>query len=115
MDSLYINRELSLLEFNKRVLAEAQNPDVPLLERLRFLCISCTNLDEFFEIRVAALKQRMEIGAPAQGPEKISAQELFDELSPDIHDLIRHQYELLNQVMFPELTKAGVRFVQSEY
>jgi len=115
MDSVYINRELSLLEFNKRVLAEAQNPDVPLLERLRFLCISCTNLDEFFEIRVAALKQRMEIGAPVQGPEKIPAQELFDELSPEIHDLIRHQYELLNQVMFPELTKAGVRFVQSEY
>ncbi len=115
MNSLYINRELSLLEFNKRVLAEAQDPDVPLLERLRFLCISCTNLDEFFEIRVAALKQRMEIGAPAQGPEKISAQELFDELSPEIHDLIQKQYELLNQVMFPELTKAGVRFVQSEY
>jgi len=115
MNSHYINRELSLLEFNKRVLAEAQDPDVPLLERLRFLCISCTNLDEFFEIRVAALKQRMEIGALAQGPEKISAQELFDELSPEIHDLIRQQYELLNQVMFPELTKAGVHFIQSEY
>jgi polyphosphate kinase len=66
--SLYINRELSLLEFHKRVLAMAQDSEVPLLERLRFLCISCTNLDEFFEIRVAGLKQRMEIGAPAQGP-----------------------------------------------
>lgn len=113
MDELYINRELSLLEFNKRVLAQAQDPDVPLLERLRFLCISCTNLDEFFEIRVAALKQHMEIGAPAQGPEKIPAQQVFDEISPKVADLITQQYELLNSVMFPELTKAGVRFLQS--
>ena len=114
MDSLYINRELSLLEFNRRVLAQAQDTEVPLLERLRFLCISCTNLDEFFEIRVAALKQRMELGAPAQGPEKIPAQQVFDELCPKVADLIGQQYQLLNEVMFPELTKAGVRFIQSE-
>jgi len=113
MKNLYINRELSLLEFNKRVLAQAQDSDVPLLERLRFLCISCTNLDEFFEIRVAALKQRMEIGAPAQGPEKIPAQAVFDELCPRVADLIGQQYQLLNDVMFPELSKAGVRFIQS--
>ena len=111
--SLYINRELSLLEFHKRVLAMAQDPDVPLLERLRFLCISCTNLDEFFEIRVAGLKQRMEIGAPAQGPEKIPAQEVFDQLREEISELVRQQYELLNDVMFPEMTAAGVRFLQS--
>jgi polyphosphate kinase len=115
MDSLYINRELSLLEFNRRVLAQAQDTEVPLLERLRFLCISCTNLDEFFEIRVAALKQRMELGAPAQGPEKIPAQQVFDELCPKVADLIGQQYQLLNEVMFPELTKAGVRFIQSEF
>jgi len=114
MDSLYINRELSLLEFNKRVLAQAQDPAVPLLERLRFLCISCTNLDEFFEIRVAGLKQRMEIGAPAQGPEKISAQEVFGTVSAEVAVLIRQQYELLNDVLFPELTAAGVHFVRSE-
>ena len=112
-DSLYINRELSLLEFHKRVLAMAQDPEVPLLERLRFLCISCTNLDEFFEIRVAGLKQRMEIGAPAQGPEKIPAQEVFDTLRTEVAELVRQQYELLNKVMFPEMTAAGVRFVQS--
>jgi polyphosphate kinase len=114
MDSHYINRELSLLEFNRRVLAQAQDPEVPLLERLRFLCISCTNLDEFFEIRVAALKQRMEIGAPAQGPEKIPARQVFDEVSKEVADLIAQQYELLNDVMFPQLTAAGVHFVQSE-
>jgi len=110
---LYINRELSMLEFNKRVLAQAQDPDTPLLERLRFLCISCTNLDEFFEIRVAALKQRIEIGAPAQGPEKLSAQEVFDAIRTRTLDLISQQYALLNDVMFPKLTRAGVRFVQS--
>jgi len=87
---------------------------VPLLERLRFLCISCTNLDEFFEIRVAGLKQRMEIGAPAQGLEKIPAHEVFDKVHVEVADLIRRQYELLNNVMFPELTKSGVHFVQSE-
>ncbi len=114
MNSNYINRELSLLEFHKRVLAQAVDPEVPLLERLRFLCISCTNLDEFFEIRVAGLKQRMEIGAPAQGLEKLPAQKVFDEVHVEVADLIRRQYELLNDVMFPELTKAGVRFVQSQ-
>ncbi len=114
MDSHYINRELSLLEFNRRVLAQAQDPEVPLLERLRFLCISCTNLDEFFEIRVAALKQRMEIGAPAQGPEKVPARQVFDEVSKEVAGLIAQQYELLNNVMFPQLTAAGVHFVQSE-
>ena len=115
MDDLYINRELSLLEFNKRVLAQAQDPEIPLLERVRFLCISCTNLDEFFEIRVAALKQRMEIGAPAQGPEKIPAQQLFDSICEEVASLIAQQYELLNNVMFPELANAGVRFIQSEH
>ena len=111
---LYINRELSALEFSKRVLAQAQDPDVPLLERLRFLCITCTNLDEFFEIRVAALKQRIEIGAPAQGPEKLSAQQVFDAIRHGMLGVVREQYELLNNVLFPELTRAGVVFLQSE-
>ena len=114
METTYINRELSLLEFHKRVLAMAKDPSVPLLERLRFLCISCTNLDEFFEIRVAGLKQRMELGAPAQGPEKIPASVVFDELETQVRELVHQQYALLNKSMFPELTAAGVRFVQSE-
>ncbi|MDH3266027.1 MAG: RNA degradosome polyphosphate kinase, partial [Gammaproteobacteria bacterium] len=111
---LYINRELSQFEFNKRVLAQAFDPDIPLLERLRFLCITCTNLDEFFEIRVAALKQRIEIGALAQGPEKLPAQQVFNILRQGMLDVVRQQYELLNDVLFPELTKAGVQFLQSE-
>ena len=112
--NLYINRELSQFEFNKRVLAQALDTDIPLLERLRFLCITCTNLDEFFEIRVAALKQRIEIGALAQGPEKVPAQQIFDTLRHGMLDVVRQQYEVLNNVLFPELTKAGVQFLQSE-
>ena len=110
----YFNRELSQLEFNKRVLAQALDPEVPLLERLRFLCISCTNLDEFFEIRVAALKQRIEIGAPTVGPEKLSAQQVFDALRHNMLGVVKQQYQLLNDVLFKELATSGVRFVQSE-
>ena len=84
----------------------------PLLERLRFLCITCTNLDEFFEIRVAALKQRIEIGAPAQGPEKLSAQQIFDSIRHSMLGMVQQQYELLNGVLFPEMKKAGLVFLQ---
>ena len=112
---LYINRELSQFEFNKRVLAQALDPELPLLERLRFLCISCTNLDEFFEIRVAALKQRIEIGAPALGPEKLPAQQVFDALRHGMLGVVQQQYQLLNDVLLPELATAGVSFVQSKF
>ncbi len=110
---LYINRELSMLEFNKRVLAMAEDPSVPLLERLRFLCITCTNLDEFFEIRVAGLKQRMELGALAQGPEELPAKQVFDAIRHQMLGIVSRQYDLLNSVLFKYMANAGVRFVQS--
>jgi polyphosphate kinase len=110
---LYINRELSMLEFNQRVLAQAFDTDIPLLERLRFLCITCTNLDEFFEIRVAALKQRIEIGAPARGPEKLTPQQIFDEIRRQMLGIVERQYGLLNEVLFRELSRSGVHFLQS--
>ncbi|MEM7430981.1 MAG: polyphosphate kinase 1 [Pseudomonadota bacterium] len=110
----YINRELSQFEFNKRVLAQAMDPTVPLLERLRFLCITCTNLDEFFEIRVAALKQRIEIGAPTTGPERETPQQIFDAIRHGMLNLMEQQYHLLNEVLFPQLDQAGVRFLQSD-
>ncbi|MEE4160892.1 MAG: polyphosphate kinase 1 [Woeseiaceae bacterium] len=111
---LYINRELSQLEFNQRVLELAEDPAIPLLERLRFLCITCTNFDEFFEIRVAALKQRMELGALAQGPEQLPAQQVFGVLRERMLGIVERQYRLLNEVMFPELANAGVCFLRSE-
>jgi len=68
----FINRELSSLEFNQRVLAQSLDPRVPLLERLKFLCISSSNLDEFFEIRVAGLKQLLELGSTQVGPDGLA-------------------------------------------
>ena len=109
---LYINRELSLLEFHQRVLAQARDSEIPILERLRFLCISCTNLDEFFEVRVAALKQRLEIGAPAPGPDKVTPQQLMNEIRHRAINLVRDQYELLNGTILPELASEQIRFPQ---
>lgn len=110
---LYINRDLSMLEFNRRVLEMAEDDTVPLLERLRFLCITSTNLDEFFEIRVAGLKQRIEIGAPAHGPEQISAKQIFDSIRQRMLDVVANQYRILNDVIFPKLSESGLHFTQS--
>lgn len=107
---LYINRDLSLLEFNQRVLDQARDSEIPILERLRFLCISCTNLDEFFEVRVAALKQRLEIGARAPGPDKMTPHRLLDEIRHRAVNLVRDQYELLNKSILPELAAEQIRF-----
>ena len=107
----YINRELSFLEFNQRVLHQAHDESVPILERLRFLCISCTNLDEFFEVRVAAIKQHLEIGARSAGPDKMTPQALLDDIRHRALLLVRQQYEMLNDVILPELAKEQIHFV----
>ena len=107
----YINRELSLIEFNRRVLEQAADADTPILERLRFLCISCTNLDEFFEVRIASLKQRHEIGAPAPGPDTMTPEQLLDEIRQRALVLVKQQYQLLNDAILPELAKQHIRFL----
>ena len=107
----YINRELSLLEFNRRVLEQARDVSIPILERLRFLCISCTNLDEFFEVRVAAMKQRLEIGARSAGPDKMTPQQLLDEIRHRSLVLVGQQYDLLNKAILPALAKEQIHFV----
>ncbi len=110
----YINRELSLLEFNKRVLAQARDPATPLLERLRFLCISCTNLDEFFEIRVSGLKQREELGSAAPGPDRMTPRETLAAIRAEAGALVEEQYRLLNTELITELADNGVHFVRRD-
>ena len=106
---LFINRELSFLEFNRRVLAQAQDDNVPLLERVKFLAISCTNLDEFFEIRVAGLKQRRELGSLAPGPDGMDVDDQLEAIRRRSVELLDTQYALLNYAILPALEAAGIR------
>ena len=110
--SLPINRELSLLEFNRRVLALAENGAVPLLERLRFLCIVGSNLDEFFEIRIAGVKEQLRAKVPPSGMTLQEARELFTKLGDDARALIADQYRVLNDQVLPALDQAGVRLIR---
>jgi polyphosphate kinase len=106
--AFYINRELSFLEFNQRVLDLAQDPSVPLLERLRFLAISSANLDEFFEIRVATLYERRQSGAGGLSPDGRSVAEQIDAIHIRARALVSEQYRLLNDVLTPALVDAGI-------
>jgi polyphosphate kinase len=112
--SHFLNRELGLLEFNRRVLAQAADDSVPLLERLRFLTIVSSNLDEFFEIRVAGLKEQIKIGIKGTGPDGRSPAEVFELVAAQAHALVGEQYRLLNGVLLPALAKQGVVFPRRE-
>ena len=109
----YINRELSFLEFNHRVLELAIDESVPLLERLRFLCISCSNLDEFFEIRVAGLKQLLELGGAASWPPTAcrspSSSRAIRERATR---LVADQYRCLNELLLPALAAEGMQLLE---
>src|SRR4030081_707866 len=104
----YINRELSFLDFNQRVLAQAFDQSVPLLERLRFLCISSSNLDEFFEIRVAGLKQLLELGTGQFATDTLSLQEQLVAIHERAMRLCSEQYRCLNDVLLPALQAQGI-------
>jgi polyphosphate kinase len=110
----YINRELSFLDFNQRVLAQAHDERLPLLERIRFLGISCSNLDEFFEIRVAGLKQRQELGSLAGGPDGMTVPEQLVAIHERAAALVKDQYELLHQLVFPALAAENIHFVNAK-
>jgi len=104
----YINRELSFLEFNQRVLDQAFDESVPLLERVRFLSISSSNLDEFFEIRVAGLKQLLELGSGQFAADSLSLPELLAALHERAMRLVADQYRCLNEVLLPALAEEGI-------
>ncbi len=112
--ALYLNRELSQLDFNFRVLAQAMDPQVPLLERLRFLCISCTNLDEFFEIRVATVRHSAQLGLTA-APDGIAPGRLLELIHERSRELVDAQYRCWNEVLRPALAEAGVRIVNPRH
>ncbi len=102
--SLYLDRELSLLEFNARVLAQVRDPEVPLLERLRFLSICSTNLDEFFEIRVSGLKEQLALGTA----DEEAIEDLLGQISVRAHDIVAAQYRTLSDELLPALAKQGI-------
>ncbi|NDH86975.1 RNA degradosome polyphosphate kinase, partial [bacterium] len=104
----YLNRELSWLEFNQRVLEEAQDPTQPLLERLKFLTIVSSNLDEFFEIRVAALKQLVENRSDVHGPDGLRPAEVLAAIRKRVLRMVDDQYQLLHQTLLPALSQEGI-------
>ncbi|EPK9981494.1 polyphosphate kinase 1 [Acinetobacter baumannii] len=108
----YLNRELSLLEFHKRVLAQAKDIEHPLLERLNFLIIFSRNLDEFFEIRVASLIQKISLMSQATGPEGLPLVEVLKQISKNAHEAVEEQYKILNYTLLPQLQGYGVHFIQ---
>ena len=109
---LYINRELSLLEFNRRVIAQAEDQTLPLLERLKFLCIASTNLDEYFEIRVAGVKQQVKYGSVQTGPDNLSPVDTLKQIGSIARELVASQYSVLNDVITPELAKAKIHVLR---
>src|SRR5213082_2776818 len=105
----FINRELSWLEFNRRVLEEAQDPTQPLIERVKFLCIFSSNLDEFFEIRVAGIKQQIESETSDVAADGLSPTETFNQIQRVAHELVATESELWNKELIPQLAKNGIR------
>src|SRR5688572_26160732 len=103
-----------MLEFNRRVLAQAADDAVPLLERLRFITIVSSNLDEFFEIRVAGLKEQIKLGLPEPGPDGRGPADVFDAVGREAHALVAEQYRLLNEVVLPALGREGIVFPRRE-
>ena len=110
----FLNRELGILAFQRRVLSQAADESVPLLERLRFITIVSSNLDEFFEIRVARLKEQIKLGLPEPGPDGLGPAEVFAAVSREAHALVAEQYRLLNEVVLPALAREAVVFPRRE-
>ena len=108
----YLNRELGQLEFNRRVLAQAEDTSIPLLERLKYLCIVSSNLDEFFEIRVAGLKEQIKLRGVAISTDGLNAQQCLQQVRVQAHHLIERQYQIFNKSIIPALAAQGVKFLR---
>jgi polyphosphate kinase len=106
----YINREISWLDFNKRVLEEAQDPRNPLLERVKCLAIVANNLDEFFEVRVAGMMQMRESGARSNRPDRMTPDQILDRIQEYTHGLVTEQYRCWNEDLLPALAAEGIHF-----
>ncbi|MFL2554328.1 MAG: polyphosphate kinase 1 [Candidatus Rariloculaceae bacterium] len=111
----YINRQPSQIDFNFRVLHQAKNNNVPLLERLKFLCISCTNLDEFFEVRMSGLKTVELKKTGPIGLERKTTRKVLQEVYGKVRSLVVEQYRVLNYELIPELENSGIRFLRQKY
>jgi polyphosphate kinase len=111
----FINRERSLLEFNRRVLAQANNSEIPLLERLKYLCISSSNMDEFFEVRLASLLELTKDSNALTQPDGQSPTKVIECLSKTAHEIVDEQYQTLNHVLIPALEKENIRFVRRNH
>src|SRR5215471_3618442 len=111
-DKLFLNRELSWLEFNQRVFEEALDPQVPLLERVKFLAIFSSNLDEFFMVRIARLKRRIEDGDQTPGPDGLTPIETLAAISKRVHHLVEQQHDCFLDDLQPRLAAEGVRIVR---
>ena len=112
--SHYINRELGWLEFNHRVLEEALDASNPLLERLKFFCIVSSNLDEFFEVRVAGLKQQIESDIVTRGGDGRTATETFQAVSRRVRRLVDDQYAFWREQLLPQLSAAGIQLLRCD-
>ncbi len=112
--AFYLNRELSILEFNRRVLAQARDPIHPLMDRFNFLIIFSRNLDEFFEIRVAGLKQQIRLNRASPGPDGLLPQEVLQKIGAICHIAVDEQYQLLNDDLLPALAAENIRFLRRE-
>ncbi|HEX5129923.1 MAG TPA: polyphosphate kinase 1 [Usitatibacter sp.] len=108
----FLNRELQSLEFNRRVLAQAEDKAVPILERLRFLCIVSSNLDEFFEIRLSGVKEQIKMGSAAAGADGLTPLQVFRQVSARAQGIVERQYRLFNEEILPALAKEGIRFLR---
>ena len=110
----YINREFTALLFNQRVLSMSEDQSIPILERMRYLCICSSNLDEFFEIRVAGLKEKIDASSSKLSIDGYTAEELLAQLSEKAHELVDHLYRIFNQQLLPALKKEKIFFYDSK-